>query len=169
MILSNVEIHKALDEGRLVIDPEPSPRKKGHEDNYCPYSTNAVDVSRHPQISVPKPGTFAYDLMERGSLADEIARHSTQHTLTENQPWRLEHGQFIIAWTLEKVQLPIKIGPPYLAARIEGKSSRSRCGVLVHFTAPIVHAGWRGRLTLEIINLCASTFILRPKMPIARH
>ena len=43
MILSNVEIHKALDEGRLIIKPEPSPRSPAEGKN-CPYATTAVDL-----------------------------------------------------------------------------------------------------------------------------
>jgi len=64
--------------------------------------------------------------------------------------------------------LPIDKGPPYLAARIEGKSSRARCGLLVHFTAPTVHPGWNGTQTLEMINLSPTTFVLSPEMPIAQ-
>jgi dCTP deaminase len=55
-----------------------------------------------------------------------------------------------------------------LAARIEGKSSVARCGLLVHFTAPTVHAGWDGPLALEMINLGNAGFTLKPGMPIAQ-
>ena len=57
---------------------------------------------------------------------------------------------------------------PSLAARIEGKSSRARCGLLVHFTAPTVHPGFFGTLTLEMINLGPSPIALVPGMPIAQ-
>ncbi len=167
MILSNLEIQKALDKGRLVIDPEPLPRKPEHG-KYCPYDTTAVDLRLHNEISVPEGGTFAYDLMEPGTISERIRQHSKKITLTRDQPYRLETGKFILARTLEKIELPTEKGPPYLAARIEGKSSRSRCGVLVHFTAPTVHAGWSGPLTLEMINLGPTTFLLSPGMPIAQ-
>jgi dCTP deaminase len=80
----------------------------------------------------------------------------------------LEPGKFLLAQTLEAVTLPIDKGPPYLAARIEGKSSRARCGLLVHFTAPTVHPGWSGPLTLEIINLGEAKLNLHFGMPIAQ-
>ena len=70
MILSNVEIQKALDERRLVIDPEPSPRELKPGIKYCPYDTTAVDLKLHNEISVPKGGTFAYDLTKPGSVSD---------------------------------------------------------------------------------------------------
>ena len=103
-----------------------------------------------------------------GSVSDFLTKISKKLFITEEQPFPLEPTKFILAKTFEKIGLPIDKGPPYLAARIEGKSSRSRCGVLVHFTAPTVHAGWSGPLSLEIINLGPTTFLLRPEMPIAQ-
>jgi dCTP deaminase len=168
MILSNLEIQKALDEGRLVIEPEPSPRKPEHG-KYCPYdNATSVDLRLHNEISVPKGGTFAYDLTEPGAISEQIAKNSEKIVLRRDQPYKLERGKFVLGWTLERVELSIKNGLPYLAARIEGKSSRARCGLLVHFTAPTVHTGWSGRLTLEMINLGPATFLLSPEMPIAQ-
>jgi dCTP deaminase len=167
VILSNVEIQKALDEGRLVIEPQPQPTKP-ELGKYCPYDTHSVDLRLHKEITVPKGGPFVYDLMESGSLAELISKHSEKFTLRENQPFHLKPNQFILGRTLERIRLPITKGLPYLAARIEGKSSRARCGVLVHFTAPTVHPGWEGPLTLEIINLGPTKFALHPEMPIAQ-
>lgn len=165
MILSNLEIQKALDEGRLILDPEPQPRTPEHGSTYCPYNGHSLDLRLYNQVKRPIGGPFNYDLMESGSLPNLIAAHSEDYTLTERQPYQLKTGEFILGRTLEWVELPTK-QTPYLAARIEGKSSRARCGVLVHFTAPTVHPGWRGSLTLEMINLGPTTFILRPEMPI---
>jgi dCTP deaminase len=106
--------------------------------------------------------------MEPGSLSDLISRQSQKFVLTDHQPYLLKPHHFILARTVERVELPIDKGEPYLAARIEGKSSRARCGVLVHFTAPTVHPGWKGPLTLEMTNLGPTTFVLRPGMPIAQ-
>lgn len=64
MILSNLEIQKALDEGRLVIEPEPSPRELKPGVKYCPYDTTAVDLKLHNQISIPKGGHFCLRLDE---------------------------------------------------------------------------------------------------------
>jgi dCTP deaminase len=61
--------------------------------------------------------------------------------------------------------LPIAGG---LAARIEGKSSFARCGLLVHFTAPTVHAGFDGTLTLEMINLGNAGIALYEGMSISQ-
>jgi dCTP deaminase len=167
MILSNVEIQRALDEGRLVIAPEPLPRRPAAGE-YCPYDTHAVDLRLYREITVLQAGPYHYDVMERGTLSEVIARHSRKVALTDESPYALPPQQFILGRTLERIELPVDRGTPHLAARIEGKSSRARCGLMVHFTAPTVHPGWAGPLTLEMINLGPMTFILRAGMPIAQ-
>ena len=168
MLLSNLEIHKALDTGRLVIKPEPLPRTKEKGVKNCPYDTHTVDLRLGNELTIPKPGAYSYDFLAQGNIAELIAQSSKKHTLTEDRPFRLEPNIFVLAQTLETIELPIDKGPPYLAARIEGKSSRARCGLLVHFTAPTVHPEWKGQLTLEIINLGQTPFLLHSGMPIAQ-
>ncbi len=166
MILSNIEIHKAMDSGKLIISPEPEPRFKdvGVE---CPFSTHAVDLKLHEEIQVPRGGPFCIDLTQEGSVIDLITLHSQTLILTEKQPYRLEPHDFVLARTLEKVALPKK-EQPYLGARIEGKSSRARLGLIVHCTAPTVHPDFEGTLTLEIANLGPATILLVPGMYIAQ-
>jgi dCTP deaminase len=75
----------------------------------------------------------------------------------------------VLGKTLERIELPLINGAEScLAARIEGKSSRARFGLLVHFTAPTVHPGFRGTLTLEMINLGPADLLLIPGMAIAQ-
>ena len=148
MILSNVEIHKAIDEGRLIIAPDPRPRNC--EEIGCPYDTTAVDLHLSSSLSIPSSGPFNYDL-RRGGIATFLARNS-KHVEIPPAGYVLEPRLFVLGRTQERVTLPITAGQ-ILAARIEGKSSFARCGLLVHFTAPTVHAGFDGTLTLEMINL----------------
>lgn len=175
MILSNVELFAALDSRRLIIDPEPRPRRPGVDspDDYCPFDTHAVDLTLGTEITVPETGTYAYDLMQKKPLAFFIERNSRWYSIDEHSHYVLEPHQFILAQTRETVTLPIdhernlETGT-CLAARIEGKSSRARIGLLIHFTAPTVHPGWSGPLTLEMINLGPARILLTPKMPIAQ-
>jgi dCTP deaminase len=167
MILCNREIHAALDSGRLIIQPQPVPRQTT-PGQYCPYETHSVDLTLAPEISIPQKGPYTYDLVSNG-LAQFVGRNSQKVILDTNQPFPLEPNRFVLALTREVVGLPIlPESDTCLAARIEGKSSRARCGVLVHFTAPTVHPGWHGQLTLEMINLGPVPFMLRPGMPIAQ-
>ena len=169
MILSNVEIHAALDAGRLRINPEPAPRTRTLGVQYCPYDTSAVDLKLGPEIVIPSSGQFTYNLTKPGDLADLISKHSERRQLRADQPYHLDPHKFILGKTLERVELPIEQQcETCLAARIEGKSSRARVGLLVHFTAPTVHAGFEGTLTLEMINLGPASILLFPDMPIAQ-
>ncbi len=169
MILSNVELFSALDEGRLIIRPEPAPRLPTIGQAHSPYDTHSVDLSLGDEITVPKEGQITYDLTQPGSIADTIRQHSQTLKISDLQPFCLEPHRFILARTHEHIELPIlRARPTCLAARIEGKSSRARFGILIHFTAPTVHPGFKGTLTLEMINLGPASFMLRPGMAIAQ-
>ena len=169
MILSNREIHRALDERRLILTPEPAPRipQQGGE---CPYQTSAVDLRLAAEILAPKNDRpFSVNLTE-GSFASLVAgeNYDTIRT-TDVTPYELKPRTFILAKTLETVELPILEGDqPSLAARIEGRSSYARAGMMVHFTAPTIHAGYKGTITLEIINLGAANILLKPEAPICQ-
>jgi dCTP deaminase len=66
----------------------------------------------------------------------------------EDDPFILHPGEFVLGSTLERVALPDD-----LVARLEGKSSLGRLGLLIHSTAGFVDAGWDGHLTLELSNV----------------
>ena len=169
MILSNVELFAALDDRRPIVRPEPKPRLPTVGQAHSPYDTHSVDLSLGDEITVPKKGQITYDLTKPGSIADTIRQHSDTFKITELQPFCLEPHCFVLGRTHEHIELPIlRDRPACLAARIEGKSSRARFGILIHFTAPTVHPGFAGTLTLEMINLGPASFILRPGMAIAQ-
>jgi dCTP deaminase len=72
-------------------------------------------------------------------------------------------GEFCLGRTLEWVELPADI-----VARIEGKSSLGRLGLIVHATAGFCDPGWKGTLTLELNNLTRIPIRLYPGLPIAQ-
>jgi dCTP deaminase len=175
MILSNVLVQAALDQKRLIIDPEPTPRQPNtaDPDEHCPYDTHSVDLTLGFEITVPIPGTYTYDLTQTTPLAEFIRRNSRRQTIEEGSYYILERHQFILGQTRESISLPVDHeinlrNKSCLAARIEGKSSRARIGLLIHFTAPTVHPGFSGKLTLEMINLGPARILLKPGMPIAQ-
>ncbi|MBI3820633.1 MAG: dCTP deaminase [Planctomycetes bacterium] len=169
MILSNIALLAALDERRLIIDPEPRPRDPN--DNLgveCPYATTAVDLRLGSEVSYFNDGLAINIDLRRGRFASTFGPNSTNKTITEEQPYCLSPGKFVLANTFERVELPIETGKTSLAARVEGRSSFARCGLLVHFTAPTIHAGFRGRITLELTNLGPIPILLYPKMYICQ-
>jgi len=168
MILSNRAIFAALDERRLIIDPEPSPRTSEENSVDCPYQTSSVDLRLGNEVTWLKKDLPITIALSRGKFAALFGSNSISRILTEEQPFVLESGKFVLANTLERVELPIFDDKPCLAARVEGKSSYARCGLLIHFTAPTIHAGFSGRITLEIMNLGPSPIALTPGKPICQ-
>ena len=168
MILSNRAIFAALDERRLIIDPEPSPRTSEENSVDCPYQTSSVDLRLGNEVTWLKKELPITIALSRGKFAALFGSNSISRILTEEQPFVLESGKFVLANTLERVELPIFDDKPCLAARVEGKSSYARCGLLIHFTAPTIHAGFSGRITLEIMNLGPSPIALTPGKPICQ-
>jgi dCTP deaminase len=167
MILSNVEIQLALDEGRLVLDPQPFPREGGNN-RPCPYKTSAVELRLADDISYFKPGLPLNINLTRGGFGSLFSPNSIRQRLTAEQPFVLMPGRLVLGKTLERVELPLQPDGNCLAARVEGKSSYARCGLLVHFTAPTIHAGFAGTITLELINLGPLGISLYPGTPICQ-
>jgi dCTP deaminase len=169
MILANTELHAALDEKRLIIIPEPTPRFPSVGGEHCPYDTHSVDLTLSDTIEVPFTSNITIDLMQTGKITDTIRRNAKTFKISEETPFRLMPNTFVLGNTKEWVEIPIQeAADRSLAARIEGKSSRARFGILVHFTAPTVHPGFKGTLTLEMINLSPFPFLLTPGMAIAQ-
>jgi dCTP deaminase len=69
-------------------------------------------------------------------------------TIGDDEPFILHPGEFVLGQTLEWVELPDD-----LVARLEGKSSLGRLGLLIHSTAGYVDPGWKGNLTLELSDV----------------
>ncbi len=148
MILSDVDIRKELASGRVVVEPF-------DEDSIQPSSIDMrVDRyfrvfanSRYPYIDVRTPMEDLTDLVEAG----------------DDEPLILHPGEFILGSTLERVTLPDDV-----VARVEGKSSLGRLGLLIHSTAGFVDAGWDGHLTLELSNVANLPITIYPGMKIGQ-
>ena len=158
MVLSNVEIVAAINSKKIVIDGI-----AGTDPSEKPFNTSAVDLRLGSELSIPlADAPVALDL-RLPNIAPFLAKHSKKVVITNDQPHTLKAHQFILANTVERVDFPILDGQCY-SARVEGKSSLARCGILVHFTAPTIHAGFNGTITLEMINLGPFNFLLYPDM-----
>jgi dCTP deaminase len=168
MILSNLAIQAAIDEGDILIDPEPSPRRPAGPNDPCPYDTCSVNLRLDSQLSVPAKGKpMTFDLRS-GGVSKFLSDIYVRHTIDEDGGYTLQPNRFILGQTLEQITLPIRPDRPCYAARIEGRSSFARIGLLVHFTAPTIHAGFRGNIALEMINLAGYPITLYPGMEVCQ-
>ena len=144
MILTDREIQIALEKGNIVIDPRPVDKA---------YSSTSVDLTLDPILSIFKGSMAGLDRVVDPSIQDfdhdaTLAELTDQVTIPE-EGYTFKPGHLILAWTKEYVNLQNDIR---IAARVEGKSSLARLGIGVHVTAPIIHAGFDGRIRLEMIN-----------------
>jgi dCTP deaminase len=146
MILSNVDIKKALQEEKIIIDPPP-------EDNQ--FFSSALDLRLGNEFKEYNPKLIKqkgikieviyseYDFKEfaRAYLIDFPKEHDGSVIIKPKD--------FVLAMTHERIELPMK---SQIAARVEGRSSAARLGLVMHLSAPTIHAGFSGKITLEIIN-----------------
>ena len=92
-----------------------------------------------------------------------------QEELTElvevdgEHPFVLHPGEFVLGSTLERIRLPDD-----LVARLEGKSSLGRLGLLIHSTAGFIDPGWDGHVTLELSNVANLPITIYPEMKIGQ-
>jgi dCTP deaminase len=132
-VLSDRDIRAALQAGRVRIDPF---------DTAC-LQPSSVDLHLDREFRVFRNNRYPY-----------IDPRQPQPDLTElvgienDEPFILHPGEFVLGQTLEWVELPDD-----LVARLEGKSSLGRLGLLIHSTAGYVDPGWKGNLTLELSNV----------------
>jgi len=146
MILSDRTINEKLRSGELIIDPL--------GDNAV--QPASVDVRLDAEILVFRNSWRTHiDVMQP---ADDVVERVY---IEEGRPFLLHPGQFALGSTLERVAIPNDV-----VARIEGKSSLARYGLLIHSTAGFVDPGWDGKLTLEFSNVGILGITLRAGMKI---
>lgn len=172
MLLSNVHIWEALDDKRLVIEPQPFPRDEG-ESKKSPYDATGVNLTLGNTLRIPHDNISLAMDASSGDILKTLDLLCDEKTLADGDAHVLQPNEFILANTKEFVSLPKTRLPewgdkPLLAARVEGKSSFARLGILIHFTAPTIHAGFEGNITLEIICLGKTPVLLKPGMQICQ-
>jgi dCTP deaminase len=147
-VLSDGTIRRLVQAGRISIDPwderllQPASvdlRLGSSFRVFHNYRASAIDL-RDPPTNLTEPIAIGAD-----------------------EPFVIHPGEFCLGATLEYVELPDDI-----VARIEGKSSLGRLGLIVHATAGFCDPGWRGTLTLELNNLTRVPIRLWAGLPVAQ-
>jgi len=166
MVLSNSEILNALQKGYIIIDPRPD--IPSFDKPNSPFSTTALDLRLGDTLSIPKEDQpIVYDL-RKGGIASFLKNAYESHSINPIGGFALEPGKFVLSNTMEKIHFPITSEGICYGARVEGRSSYARIGLLVHFTAPTIHAGFSGTITLELMNFGKNSIMLHREMYICQ-
>jgi dCTP deaminase len=132
-VLSDRDIRTALEAGTVKIEPYDA-----HD-----LQPSSVDLHLDRRFRVFRNNRYAFiDVRAPQPDLTELL------TIEEDEPFILHPGEFVLGQTHEWVELPDD-----LVARLEGKSSLGRLGLLIHSTAGYVDPGWKGNLTLELSNV----------------
>jgi dCTP deaminase len=148
VILSDRTIREELEKGRIVIDPL-------GEGCIQPSSVD-LHIDRYFRV-------FRNHTMGHIDVKEDLEELTELVEINEEAAFMLHPGEFVLGSTQERVALPDD-----LVARLEGKSSLGRLGLLIHSTAGFVDAGWDGHLTLELSNVANLPITLYPGMKIGQ-
>jgi len=148
VVLSDRSIKSEIAAGRILIEPfDESLVQPSSVDVRVDRKFRVFHNARYPYIDVRKPMDDLTELIE----------------IDDEEPFVLHPGEFVLGQTLETITLPNDI-----VARLEGKSSLGRLGLLIHSTAGFVDPSWKGNLTLELSNVANLPITIYHGMPIGQ-
>ena len=148
MVLSDGAIRRLVEAGRIGIDPyDESLMQPSSLDVRVARLFRVFRNSRYPYIDVKQAQEELTELVE----------------VDDEEAFILHPGEFVLGSTLERVTLPDD-----LVARLEGKSSLGRLGLLIHSTAGFIDPGWDGHVTLELSNVANLPITIYPGMKIGQ-
>ena len=148
MLLSDRDITAAIAEGRLGIDP--------YDKGLVQPSSIDVRLDRFFRVFNNARYTHIDPAQQQDDLTSAVE-------VADGDPFVLHPGEFVLGSTLEIISLADD-----LAARLEGKSSLGRLGLLTHSTAGFVDPGFSGHITLELSNVANLPITLWPGMKIGQ-
>jgi dCTP deaminase len=149
MVLSDVDIRRYIERGKIRVSPELPPEQ---------YGSCSVDFRLGAEFSVFEHSRVPYiDVRDKSAIQDIMRTIRVK----EGEPFVLQPREFALAITEESLELDDDV-----LGRLEGRSSLGRIGIIVHGTAGLFDPGWRGKATLELSNLGIMPVALYPGMRI---
>jgi dCTP deaminase len=148
MLLSDRDIRAAIDAGAVTLDP--------YEPEMIQPSSIDVRLDKYFRVF----DNHKYAAIDPSVEQPELTRLVE---VEADKPFVLHPGEFVLGSTYESVSLPDDI-----AARLEGKSSLGRLGLLTHSTAGFIDPGFEGNVTLELSNTATLPIYLWPGMKIGQ-
>jgi dCTP deaminase len=150
MVLSDQDIEQALASGRITVTPA--------LDTSTQLGSCSVDFRLGHAFRIFAHTKYPYIDPQDAKLMTEVME---EVTVPDGEAFIMRPGEFVLATTMEHLSLPDD-----LVARVEGRSSLGRIGIIVHGTASIFDPGWVGIPVLELGNLGMMPVALRPGMRI---
>jgi dCTP deaminase len=148
VLLSDGDIRKEIESGRIVLEPyDPEMVQPSSVDVRIDRFFRVFENHKYPHIDP------AIEQPELTRLVEPVG----------DEPFILHPGEFVLGSTFEVVTLPDDV-----SARLEGKSSLGRLGLLTHSTAGFIDAGFSGHVTLELSNVATLPIKLWPGMKIGQ-
>ena len=148
MLLSDRDILAEVDAGQIALNPwDPAMLQPSSVDVRLDKYCRVFENHRYPHIDPAEEQPELTRLIEVG----------------DGEPFVLHPGEFVLGSTWEQVSLPATV-----AARLEGKSSLGRLGLLTHSTAGFIDPGFSGHVTLELSNMATLPVKLWPGMKIGQ-
>lgn len=144
MILTDKQITEKIKNKQIIITPPPTPEQ---------IQPSSIDLKLDNEFYTIIPQEQPLDIKNQNPKYNSITGNAII----------LAPNQFILATTKEYITLP-----PNLVARVEGRSSLARLGIMIHVTAGFIDAGFEGNITLEIKNVSEQPIILYENMRIAQ-
>lgn len=160
MYLSDRELEIAIEKKRLIITPPPEKIDATSIDlyldsvenarvwNICQFESDNTDLG-HEGLEL-RTSKARYQSLSKKYLI-RVPEDTSQKVFRRHNQIVIKPGGFLLWQTREIVGTPEE--DPDLICFVDGKSTRARTGLIVHLTAPTIHAGWSGKITLEIANL----------------
>lgn len=148
VLLSDKDIRSNIESGRVGIEP--------WEPEFIQPSSLDVRLDRYFRLF----DNHKYPVIDPAAEQEDLTRLVD---VGHDEPFVLHPGEFVLGATYEKVTLPDDI-----AARLEGKSSLGRLGLLTHSTAGFIDPGFTGHITLELSNTATMPILLYPGMKIGQ-
>jgi len=154
MILSDRDIKTRIEKGDIKIWSD----KNDHDKNI---NASSMDLRLGKYFKIYKHSKLAVlDPMNPEGFANMTELVTIEKP---GEPFIVQPGEFILGVTHEKIKISDD-----LVARVEGRSSLGRLGIIVHSTAGFVDAGFEGTITLEITNINRLPVALYPGMRVCQ-
>jgi dCTP deaminase len=152
MILSDRDIKEALRKGKILVKPKPNLEEQLGSSSLDLRLGYHFRIFKHRRMPFVDP----FDKETTRDMTEEVK-------ISKKEPYVIQPDEFVLASVLEWVELPNDI-----SARIDGRSSLGRLGLVIHSTAGHIDAGFKGSITMEMTNIGTMPILLYPKMRICQ-